>query len=425
MKPFLKKILFLLLTVALPLVLARAQEDAPDLRSLDVLIEKYLQTLSTQLPDNQKDQIDTYRKYIKDSLNVVLPPDFFKKQLEAAQELFPLPPEAREPGKSTTNPPGYTAPITQTTTDQSLSLEASPLSPAPKTPVTVTANFTVGGGFAFPDVQKGATTRYSWYLDNTYVPESSGVGQNALTFTAGTLGTIHNVRLQARLSTGKVVTAALLIPVVDVDLVWYTDTYTPPGYRGKALATFASPIVVAAQPFVPPSFGLLNYVWTIDDDTPLNGFGVGKNRMLVGFPQASHSASVRVTDLNGNIDITKDIVISRVNAEVLFHSIRTGRYDFVAQAQSAFAINPAGKFSVVAQPYFFGVATKDGLRFRWAFDKNSLPEAPKNPDVFTLNIAQAKLKSGTEIQKIAELTVENKNPKKVESERFLVPITIR
>lgn len=424
MKIFRKKYIWLITAILLPLFLVRAQDASDFALDMDALIEKYLQGLAGQLPANQQDQLETYRKYIKDSVNAVLPPGELERQLQAIEQAFPQSTET-QPGGGASNPSGFVPPVTNTTSDQSLALEANPLSPAPKTPVTITANFNVGGGFAFPDVQKGATTRYTWYLDNAYVPEQSGVGQNTLTFTAGTLHTIHNVRLQARLSTGKIITAALLIPVVDVDIVWYTDTYTPPGYRGKALATFSSPVVAAAQAFVPPSFGLLNYVWTIDDDTPLNGFGIGKNRILVGFPQSAHSVSVKITDLGGNIEISKDIVVNRTAAEVLFHRVRTGKYDFETRAETAFEISPAGKFSVTAQPYFFGVQTRDGLRFRWTFDQNTLPEAPKNPDVFTLNIAQAQLKAGVKIQKIAELTVENKNPKKAESERFFVPITIR
>ncbi|MDO8558646.1 MAG: hypothetical protein Q7S09_05735 [bacterium] len=397
----------------LPLSSGRAQDiSMPD---IDALIEQYLKGFAAQLPKDQKGQIDTYRKYIKDSINSILPPGVLEEELRAIQEAFP--------GDETAS--GREAPVTQSTTDQALLLNADPQSPFPKTRVTVSADFNVAGGFQFPDLEKGASTNYQWFLDNKAMPAFSGVGQNTLSFTSGVLGTIHSVRMQARLAGGRIIQAALLIPVVDADIVWYTDSYTPPGYRGKALPTLQGSIVVSAQPFVPPAFGLLDYTWTIDDDTPLDALGIGKNQALIGFPFSSHTVSVHITDLAGNIDIFKEIVIERARPQVVFHQIRTGKYDRDDAGRGSFQAAPAGKFSAVAVPYYFNVQTLRGLRFTWLFDENTLPEAARNPDVFTLNIGQAKLKAGTQIEKSLQLTVENKNPKRTESGEFSVPITIR
>src|SRR3989344_3822018 len=408
-----KHVLATLALIAAP-IFVHAQVIPTDL-NFDALIEQYLQGLAGQLPANQRGQIDVYRKYIYDSVNGIIPPNVLQEQLEAVREIFPE-----------TQPvfPGA-PPITRSTTDQDLALQTDTPSPTPKEQVTVAANFNVGvGPLAFPDAQKQATTTYNWYLDNVFVPAFSGLGRNTLTFTSGSLGTVHAVRLQARMQGGRVITAAMLMPIVDADIVWFTDTYVPPGYRGKALVTFESPIVAAAQVFVPAEFGLLNYIWTIDGDTPLTGFGLGKNRVLVGFPQQSHAISVHIRDLAGNIDITREILVRRVNPEVILHVARTGRYYTDTSARQTFELAPAGRLSVVALPYFFAVSSPAGLRFRWTFDANTLPESPKNPDVFTLNIAQGALRSGNGVRKSLQILVESKNPKRSESAQLIVPVVI-
>lgn len=392
-------------------------KNIPDLSSdtaLDTIIDQYMQNLLQLLPDSQKSEIDAYRQYVKDSISSVVPPGALKEQLQAAQEMFP-----------SANTPGSQEPAMQQSTDQSLVLAANPSSPAPKTEVTVTANFNIDGGFQFPDVEKGATTQYNWSLDNTPLPASSGVGHQTLKFTSGTLGTIHSVRLQAKLANGRTVSAALLIPVVDADIVWYTDTYTPLGYRGKALPNSNSPIVATAQTFIPPNFGLINYVWTIDDDTPMNAYGIGKNRILIALPQQTHAVSVKITDLAGNIEIDRTVYINRADFQVLFHRLRSGEQNYETAALSSFDAAPSSRLSIIALPYFFNVYSPDGLRFSWTFDGSTLTAALKNPDIFTLNIGQSKLSSGSKIVKSLDLTVNNKNPNKYESQRFIVPITIR
>lgn len=395
--------------------MARAQ--APNDFDFNAQIDAYFESIAPQLPPGQRQQLDAYRQYLKESISSIIPPGTIEQQLKAAEELFPLPPEASQ--EDPKKPAGGTS------SDPSLTLSAEPASPSPRSSVTVSANFLIGGGLSFPDIQKEATTRYTWFLDNRRMEAVGGIGRNTFTFTAGTLGAMHTIRLQAQTSGGSVITAALLIPIVDADIIWYTDTYTPPGYRGKALATPQNAIVAVAMPFIPASFGPLNYVWTIDDDTPLNGYGIGKNRMLIGFPFQTHTVSVRISDLGGNIDFSKEIFIARTEPEVLLHRARGDRTNHDTLPQTQFDLAPASTFSIVAVPYYFGVQTMHGLRFTWQFDGARLPEAVRNPDMFTLNIGQATLGQGKGVQKTLALQIDSKNPKKTEQANLTIPVVIR
>lgn len=365
---------------------------------LGKLIDENLAPLIRLLPPDQQRLAGPFKEFIKSTINTYIPPEVFREQVENLKQIErdlggPQPPSAYR-----------------------LTIETDTPSPFPGRPVGVYANVNFSLGGETPDVTQTGLAFFEWWLDGR--PVLQGLGQNYFAFTSNGAGFIHSLRVRARLASGRILQAVRLMPVVDADVVWYADTYVPPGYRGKRLASPSSFITVAVVPTVPGTLGPFRYLWTIDD-LPVTTAAVGRDTLTLPAAGGDRYVQVRIVDLRGTVDFSKTVAIGTVSPQVVFHDVRSGKHDVGTRAGGAFTLSPASQKSVLARPYFFSAAVLQGLRFRWIFDQSELPEVPRSPDLFTVNIASARLAPGTSVQKPLRLIVENRDPRAFDEIRSL------
>lgn len=372
---------------------------------LGKLLDDYLGPFFKLLPPDQQRLGNAYRDLMKNYLNTIIPPEVFKDQVEQLRQI------ERELG----GPPSATKGA------YTLTIEPDPRSPLPATLVGVRARINLALGGFTPDVQQTGLATFQWWLDNRQV--LTGVGQNYYSFTSGAAGHIHALRVRARLANGNVLESAVLIPVADADIVWFADTYAPSGYKGKRLASPVSPITVSVVPMVPASLGPFRFLWTVDD-IPLITSAVGADTITLPPGGGDRYVEVRVADLRGTVDISRQITIPTTDPQIVFHEVRTGKHDIATRAVSDIDIAPTVRKTLIARPYFFTANVLQGLRFRWAFDRSELPETPQSPDVFTLNIGSARIPPGTFVEKPLRLLIENRNPQ-AELEATVADVKIR
>jgi len=93
----------------------------------------------------------------------------------------------------------------------------------------------------------------TWSLNNSV--RLVGIGERRARFTLGSLGTTYSLEVLVETDTGERFLQSVLIEPREVNIVWEAFSYTPPFYRGKALAPSAGLITFVAMPEIADSGG--------------------------------------------------------------------------------------------------------------------------------------------------------------------------
>jgi hypothetical protein len=119
-----------------------------------------------------------------------------------------------------------------------------------------------------------------WYLnDKLAIPDSS---RKVLTINSGNYGETQTVRVVIVSSGGQTFDKIITINPSEINLLWQSNTYTPPFYKGKALFTVLSDVTFIAMP---SSGGYqakdLIYTWRKDGVNIPDSGGLGANTVNI------------------------------------------------------------------------------------------------------------------------------------------------
>ncbi|MBI3631222.1 MAG: hypothetical protein HY221_02695 [Candidatus Sungbacteria bacterium] len=266
-----------------------------------------------------------------------------------------------------------------------LSLSASPSSPGPGEQIFIQA--------ATPSFEKDSVF-FDWTVEGRARPDLSGLGKNTITLTAGNLGSTISVSVDiTRSSSGETGKASLRITVADLSLLWTAETIIPPWYRGKALATPGSVVDIIASPeFVIDGAQVapenLIYHWTMDDQTDAL-VGVGKQIFPIktsDIPQTSHQIQVVVEDPDQRIRKQGQIFILSGSPHITIYPY-TPLGGVEPRTNTSFAppSRKGGLLDVIAEAFFFPVATKHDLSFSWTVFGAPVAGAVADPGLLTID----------------------------------------
>ena len=244
-----------------------------------------------------------------------------------------------------------------------VSLVASPSSPAPGAKFTVEAST--------PTFDKN-TANFSWQIDGQTRNDLSGPGRNTITSTAGGVGTSVRVNVEVSTPQGLGGETSLVVRVSDLSLTWFAETYTPKWYKGKALPVPGSVVNIVAVPQINLGGRALKpqdliYRWTLDDqEDALTGVGEQIFRVRTSqFPRNSHHIRVAIEDPSGQIRQEGEIfILSTEPRVVIYNATPLGG----PEVRSAPLLRTAGRDETkdfMAEPFYFPVASKKSLPFRW------------------------------------------------------------
>lgn len=245
----------------------------------------------------------------------------------------------------------------------------SPNFPEPNQAVTVSAQ-----SFSFdPDA-----TFLSWTYNGKNV--ASGKGVTSYRFNAGPAGSLHRVSVTAS-AKGTTFSDALSFRVSDILLTWEAQTYTPPGYRGRALPTSGALVRVhafprlfasAAQTVNPDNF---IYQWRLDDTDMRNQSGRGKKGFsfrVANGKGVTHRVSVAVASEDKSTSAFAKVDIRVEDPQILFYEDRTLEGPRYEKASTRFLVASSEELRLRAEPFFFLVGSLDALRYQWHVDGRSL-----------------------------------------------------
>lgn len=246
-----------------------------------------------------------------------------------------------------------------------LSLTSLPSSPSPGEQFTVTAST--------PTFDKN-TAFFEWTVDGKAQPELSGFGKNIITRRAGKIGGATSVSVRASRPGGETAATGLVVSTSDLAITWSAESTAPKWYRGKILASPNSMVAIVAIPRIVLAGEVLRpseliYRWSIDNERDAES-GVGNQTFRFRasqFIDTTHQIDVVIEDIERKIAKHGRVLITSVAPRVaIYPSSPLGGVEF--RTANFFATAKRGLLDFIAEPFFFPVAGRSGLTWRWTVD---------------------------------------------------------
>ncbi|MBI4118002.1 MAG: hypothetical protein HY455_00450 [Parcubacteria group bacterium] len=197
-----------------------------------------------------------------------------------------------------------------------LQVAVSPTTPGPGQEVTLSLSSSAA------DLNRSTI---SWTQSGRVV--SSGRGVKTFRFSAGPLGSATTITALVRTIDGKQLRGETVIRPAEVDFLWEADTYTPPFYRGKALASPGSTVRVTAVPHFVLGNGTrlasseLVFTWSKDRTVLGNLSGYGRDVVELTMPSGFRPVDVmvEVSSLQNSFSVKKEMRLVPHDSRVLLY----------------------------------------------------------------------------------------------------------
>lgn len=253
-----------------------------------------------------------------------------------------------------------------------IQLKLFPPFPKPHETVRVQAN-----SFSFDPV----TTPFTWYVNGKQV--LSGKGETSITVTMGAVGSRTTIRVTANPPDNRPFDKSLVFYAGDVDLVWSADTYTPPGYPGKALPTPGATVHVVALPNLLVDGTRLSsknliYDWFVDGAPLKSQSGIGRDTLSVSVGTSANiqqSVKLHVEDQSGRTAQEKNLTITTRKPLLQFYELDPlrGPLYYKALADSTVPVRAGGEVKFFAAPFFIANGSLSLLTYAWRVGNQTLP----------------------------------------------------
>ncbi|MDP1625373.1 MAG: hypothetical protein Q8L64_06475 [bacterium] len=252
-----------------------------------------------------------------------------------------------------------------------------------------------------------------WSIDGKEVQR--GVGLKSLSARAGGVGSMSTIHVSVvTVGTGTFNTSIVIRPA-DVALVWESDTYTPPFYKGKALHSYNGAFKVIALPeFVDFSGKRINpkeliYSWSKNGEVQANASGYGKNTFITSqtsYLRPGEDIMVEVSAPRDNIVARRSVTISPIVPKIVFYE-NSGLYGTLYEKSLLRSVNLVNdEVEIVAEPYFFSVPVRNSaaLSYSWKLNGQTVPSFQNRSGVILRKTGQAGASSiGVTIQNSQKL----------------------
>jgi len=271
---------------------------------------------------------------------------------------------------------------------RSITITMTPAHPGPHTAVHLTAQSSVF------DLERSSLI---WSTDGSVLAQ--GVGVTEIDVTAQDLGSKTTVSVEVTAPDVVPATATVHIIPTQVDLLFDTDAYTPPFYRGHDLPSAGTTLILQALPhFVLPGgselrSGDLTYTWRRNGQVMGSVSGRGKSAIVVPSPvlYAHDVLSVEVESSDGSMSGEASMTIAAEDPTLVLYEdnpifgvlygFAFGPTAFVAKAET----------TLTAIPYFASARTlKDPLLdYVWRVNGVRVTTDPSVPNELTLQASDS------------------------------------
>jgi len=262
-----------------------------------------------------------------------------------------------------------------------LTLTVIPTSPKPGQMVTVRVSSTN------IDLTR---TFITWHVNGQVSAQGSSVQET--TFTAGPSGSSAAVSVSVASDFGFF-SAQTLVRPASINILWESNSYTPPFYRGKALPGHDASITMVALPEVISSFGRriptreLVFDWQRNGRPLVVESGQGKNTISLTGPVLGGSDEIvlTVSTLDGTFTARRFLTLPSAAPEIVFYEQSpTLGMRFEEALEDGFVLQNE-EIAVAAHPFYFGTPSRSdsSLEYRWTVN-GSRTETPSDKSVLVL-----------------------------------------
>ena len=237
-------------------------------------------------------------------------------------------------------------------------------------------------------------TRILWYVDEKIVED--GVGLVSIRTNVGTGRTTTHVI--AAVMDGSEIAAQTdaYIQPAEVDLLWESDSFVPPLYQGKRLASPNSVVYAEAHArltdgagtIIPPA--RLTYTWRKNGAVVTGASGQGKFKASFPAPLlfGTDTITVLAASFDGRVQAEKSISIPSVDPVAILYQDHPlfGVLYHAALARSSTL--PDSEITIAGIPLFAsGIHTPSdsSLQYQWRVNGKTITADPKTPHRLTIN----------------------------------------
>ncbi len=205
-----------------------------------------------------------------------------------------------------------------------------------------------------------------WSVDGVVL--GSGTGLTTTIFKAPELGKSLDLSVEV---VGLTTLQRVVAPIM-VDILWEAQTYTHPGYLGRALPVDNSWIRALALPHLGNDSNIdttkLIYNWYKDGRFLIKDSGINRSSITTKSPgiYSKYNLNVEVTDLNGTPLGRSGVTILSTEPElILYESSPLIGTIFYRALLGSTPSTYTKESDVVAVPYYFSILNPSTLRYKW------------------------------------------------------------
>lgn len=264
----------------------------------------------------------------------------------------------------------------------------SPEYPGPNEPVRISLESTL------IDL---ARSEIVWYVNNKVFKQ--GIGVKDADILVGPLGSKTGISVTAQTPDGENASGVTVISPAEVDLLWESDSYVPPFYRGRALPSHGTSVRMhAIARFRPagsaqiPENNIL-YTWKRNGSTVGSASGRGRSSVIFPSPAlfSTDIIEVNAAAADGTGSGTGRAQISSIEPVLALyqnHPLFGIMYHRAFDGTIAL-LDTEATFSAV--PYFAEAESPDDARliYSWNVNGNDIPADVLKPSELTVNAGKS------------------------------------
>ena len=271
--------------------------------------------------------------------------------------------------------------------ENAVSITVSPEHPSPGSSVHLTAQSTI------LDLSRANIT---WSSDGKII--ATGQGKTDVDVTTGSLGQQTTIKVVADDDSTSATGLATIIPT-QIDLLFESNSYTPPFYAGRALPSAGTQLRLQAVPrfirndgSLVPAASII-YTWRRNGAVVLAASGLGKFSATLMGPALFSTDTIMIearTSDNKYFGSTSIRVPSVEPSLILYEDDALFGVLYHRALPSQVSI-PAIEMTFVAVPYFAQASGPEdsNLQYEWRVNSKKIPADPVKPGAITLNAASS------------------------------------
>lgn len=229
------------------------------------------------------------------------------------------------------------------------------------------------------------TAKITWKINGKII--KTGTGEKTFSFTVGGINTVTALDIIIETSSGETIEKNYNIKPTSVDLVWESEGFVPPFYKGKSLFSYQNKVTITAIPHITNANGQeisasnMVYKWTKDGSaiTGASGFGKNSYSFVPSIISRPFTIEVNVSTTDSDGAGYASLYMAPSDPFILFYR-KDPLYgiEFQRALFGNMGLGDLKEITVVGLPIFFGTTNSNSsdLTYKWAVNGSTINSGP-------------------------------------------------